>query len=95
MAGGCREWVRANDALRVGNNESSYFLSPRPIWRPLSNKQNDETFKEYVQFLCNFCMSNLFYSVFRPRFDLILTLHASIKSGSIVLQRAFVQGQKI
>ena len=25
--------------LRVWNMESSYFLSPRPMWRPLSNKQ--------------------------------------------------------
>ena len=39
MAGGCREWVRANDAQRVGNMGNSYFLTTRPIWRPLSNKQ--------------------------------------------------------
>ena len=30
MAGGCREWVRANDVQRVGNMGSSYFLSPGP-----------------------------------------------------------------
>ena len=39
MAGGCREWVRADDAQRVGNMGSYYFLSPKPMWRPLSNKQ--------------------------------------------------------
>ena len=41
MAGGCREWVRADDAQRVGNMGSSYFLSPWPMWRPLSNKQTN------------------------------------------------------
>ena len=39
MAGGCREWVRANYAQRVGNMGNSYFLSPSPVWLPLSNKQ--------------------------------------------------------
>ena len=50
MAGAFREWVRANDAQRVGNMGSSYFLSPRPTWRPLSNKQQtiDNTLKRLV-----------------------------------------------
>ena len=39
MACGCREWVRAYDAQRVGNMGRSCFLSPRPMWQPLSNKQ--------------------------------------------------------
>ena len=46
MAGGCREWVRGNDAQRVGNIRSSYFLSPRPMWRPLSNKQTNKQYHD-------------------------------------------------
>ena len=38
--------------------------------------KHDQTFKKYMQILCNFYMSNLFYSAFRPRFDVNLTLHA-------------------
>ena len=55
MVGGCREWARANDAQRVGNMGSFYFLSPRPMLRLLSNnnnnlKQTDETIRRSIKF---------------------------------------------
>ena len=38
MVGEYQKWVRATDAQRVGKMGSSYFLSPWPCRRPLSNK---------------------------------------------------------
>lgn len=42
----------------------------------MDHSNTTKLFKKYMQPLCNFYMSNIFYSAFRPRLDVTLTLNA-------------------
>ena len=79
----CRGWTVRKAVGKFWGNWSGQGLNLLPL--------HDQTFKKYMQLLCNFYMSNLFHSAFRPRLDVILTLHAlrsdlEIWSGRIVKQ---------